>query len=182
MILTSASFRKLWVAAPDWPGDDLRTSIGKFASDFWKEAIVANHQSDFSEPSFEYWKVVSRCNSLLDLAVRQTDLAILTDHLAVRSEQHSRVVNKMLISLVEAQHDVQIVLLGKLTEIVGRWARDPFSGFVYFLRLHVRRSSGDGFTEYDEICVLLCSLGDKRCELFTVLASGLTYWLVVNRC
>jgi hypothetical protein len=73
----------------------------------------------------------------------------------------------MPVPLVQAEHDVDVVNRGELTEVIRRRSRNGFGDFVRFL-LHVHERHG--FSHHHEIGLLSCGLGHEQCKLLTILA------------
>ncbi len=87
----------------------------------------------------------SRSDPFFHFAMGQANFAVLSDQATIGSQQNSRVVDQMPIALIETQHDMEGVLFGKLTKVIGRWSGNGFGGLVDGLSGQMRGRGWNGF-------------------------------------
>jgi hypothetical protein len=165
MVFAGAGAGQVGVAAPHGPGDHLGPAVAQLPRHFGEEAVVANHHAEFAEAGPKYRVVVARCNSARDFAARKAKLAVFSRHFAVRVEQDRHVVDEVPVAFEETGHDVKVVLLGQLTEIVRRGPGNRLGTF------HVRFTCaeiGQRLAEDDQVRLLSGGFRDEGRELLAV--------------
>ncbi len=169
MVLARPGAGQQRVAAPHGPGDDLGAAVAQLAGDFREEPIVADHQAHGAEAGGEDGVVRARRHAAVDLAARQTDLAILADHLAVGADQHRDVIDQVAVAFQQAGHQVEVVLPRQPAEIRGGRAGDRFSHVRVGL---VQTDEGERLAEHDQVSLAPGGLGDQRLVHAAVVRRG----------
>ena len=106
LVLDRPGGRQLRVAPPDRHGDDLRAVGGQAPRDLREVHVPADHHADTPEARLEDGVLRSGRHAAEDLLAREAELAVLADELAVRPEQHGRVVDDVPFAFVDPRDDV----------------------------------------------------------------------------
>jgi uncharacterized protein len=170
VVLDRAGLGQFRVAAPDRPHDDLGPAVSQLARDFGEEPVVADHHRHLAEPRGEHRILVTRSDSVGDFIPWQRHLAVLARQLAVGRQERGGVVDEMSRAFVEPNHDVQVVLLGQLSEVRGRRAGDCLG---CLLHCHAVADDRHALAQHDQVRLLLRGLGDQRRELPAVIGGRL---------
>ena len=97
--------------------------------------------------------------------MRQTDLAVLAEEMAVRTEQNGRIVHGHVLPFVQAQDDVELVLPGQLPEVLRG---GPGHGFGDLVRLLSHADVRHGLAQHHEVSSLLRRVRDQRSVLLAI--------------
>ena len=96
-------------AAPDRHEQQFGAANRRVAGRLRERRVLADEQRDAPEVGLKHRHVVSRRDARGHLRQRELDLAVLRRHVAVAIEQHRRVVQKPILPLEHAEHDVDRV-------------------------------------------------------------------------